>query len=109
MIQQSTDADTQQDNNQSDHTRSLSECVHDVLYIWIPAERFFTVAIASYFSSSLRMACNSFFRSSVTSGSFSLRLLSVSRTTCEIISRAFGLSSAGMTNHGACSVLVALK
>ena len=61
------------------------------------------------FQSSSRMDFNSRRRFAVVLGYAILNPLSVSRTMRETIKRAFSLSSAGITNHGACSVLVAFR
>ena len=42
-------------------------------------------------------------------GNSSFKSFNDSQTICEIMSREFSLSSAGTTNHGACSVLVAVR
>lgn len=61
------------------------------------------------FQSSLRMACNSLRRFGVVFGYSIFRSWSDSRIIWEMMSRAFSLSSAGTTFHGAVSVLVPVK
>ena len=55
------------------------------------------------------MDWSSFPRAFEVFGYLSFMPFSVSRITCDMMSRAFSLSSAGITYHGAFRVLVALR